>query len=58
MVNCDLGRKIMSPISWKLFEIFSQNFTEMLTSIRRHAEHKNHNVVFLILELWPFEEGK
>ena len=46
--NCD-------HVTWKLFEIFLQNLTEVFVIIRWRAEQKNHNSslrAFWVMALW------
>ena len=44
----------VSSITLKPLDIFSQNFTQTLNTIRQRVEHINHNLIFLLFELLPF----
>ena len=45
----------VGSVTWKPFKIFSWNFIQKLTNIRRHAERKNHSsyiYTFWVMSLW------
>ena len=61
LVCLSITKNRFRSVTWKPFKVSSWNFIQILTNIRQHAEHKNHNsciYTFWVMPLWTLSITK